>query len=175
MYINRFDSLVSAILCEGEVVRGIDDTIQNTPYDIAKDVVNRLIEDPRNLLPAVEFDKFIVRDVKEKDGVHFEWRYGNNVLLDIKITPNNVFIYDKLEDKILFSTPTTDTPTHDIQDVIFREIEKILNQEKEAEEAGITQPMDIGNQNTAMLPDAIKPESSNTVKNYFKNTTLKNR
>jgi hypothetical protein len=172
---NKFNQLISKILNEGEVVQNANSTIVETPFDIAKSIVTRMIEDPRDLLPPVDMEKFIEQDKKEKNGVKFTWRYGNDVYVDIKVTPNNIFIYDVRADKIIFSTPTTETPVHDVQNLVFSEIEKIVQQDKEEDEAGVTQPMDIGTQNTSKLPGAEKPISPETVTNYFKNTNLKNR
>jgi hypothetical protein len=172
---DKFNQLISKILCEGEITQNENDVISETPFDIAKNIVGRMIEDPRDLLPPVEMNKFIEQDKKEKDGVKFTWRYGNDIYVEIKVTTNNIFIYDVREDKIIFSTPTTETPVHDVQNLVFSEIEKIIQQDKEGDEAGITQPMDIGTQNTSKLPGAEKPKSPETINNYFKNTNLKNR
>lgn len=171
----KFEQLVSQLLWEGEVQQSENSVVSDTPFDIAKEIVNRMIEDPRDLLPPVDIQKFIEKDPKEKDGMKFTWRYGNDVYVEIKVTPNNIFIYDVRKDKILFSTPTTDAPVHDVQNSVFDEIEKIVQQDKEKDEAGVTQPLDVGTQNTSKLPGAEKPEFPETVTNYFKGTNLKSR
>ena len=172
---NVFEQIITQVLSEGEVLQGENNVVSDTSFDVAKEIVKRMVEDPRDLLPPVDIEKFIQKDPKEKDGVKFMWRYGNNVYVEIKVTPNNVFIYDVKDDKILFNAPTTETPVHDIQNQIFDEIDKIVQQDKEENEAGIAQPMDIGTQNTSKLPSAEKPSTPEIVKNYFKGTSLKNQ
>lgn len=154
MNTKKFDELISSILQEGDILANADDVNSNTAYDVIVSIANRLIEDPRELLPAVDLTKFILKDPKEKEGFKFTWRYGNSIYVEVKVTPENIFIYDIKDDKILFSTPTSESPVHDVSNMVFSEIEKLINTDKQKDELGVTKPLELGDVNTSTLPDA---------------------
>ena len=154
MGIKKFDILVESILREGEILANAEDANNLTSYDIITGVINRMVEDPRDLLPPVDLKKFIVKDPKEKDGFKFTWRYGSAVYVEIKVTPDNIYIYDIKSDKVLFSTPTTNSPVHSVENIVFIEIEKLITADKQKDELGVSKPLELGDINTSALPGA---------------------
>lgn len=154
MSTKKFDDLFFSILQEGDILANTEDVNGETPYDIITGIANRLIEDPRELLPPVDIKKFILKDPKEENGFKFNWRYGNSIYVEIKVTPTNIFIYDIKDDKVVFSTPTSESPVHNVENMIFSEIEKLINIDKQKNELGVTKPLELGDINTSALPDA---------------------
>lgn len=154
MGIKKFDILVQSILQEGEILTNTEDVNNLTSYDTIVSIVNRMVEDPRELLPPVDIKKFIIKDLKEKDGFKFTWRYGNNIFVEVKVTPSNIYIYDIKEDKVLFSTPTTESPVHSVENTVFTEIEKLITADKQKDELGVSTPLELGDINKSALPGA---------------------
>jgi len=162
---DRFNSLFECFLNtytlnEGELVVTPDDANTPTAYDNLVNIAKKLIDDPRELLPPVDFNKFIVKDNKAANSWKFEWRYGNNIHFEIKATDNEVTLYDIKKDQVVFSTDKV-VSTPDVQDTVFVEIDKIVNDDKEKGELGVEVPLDVGTNNTSSLPDAKKEKNAN--------------
>jgi len=137
-----------------------DDANTPTAYDNLVNIAKKLIDDPRELLPPVDFKRFIIKDIKAENSWKFEWRFGNNIHFEIKATNNDVTLYDINNDEVTFSTDKV-ASTPDVQDVVFTEIDKIVNADKEKSELGVEVPLDVGTNNTSSLPDAKKEENAN--------------
>jgi hypothetical protein len=157
---SNFDTLINSILLEQDIVLNAEDMNTPTAYDTILKVVKKLINDPRDLLPAIDIQKFIKQNDKDKDSYEFEWRYGNDVYVKIQVSPESISIYDIKEDKIIFNAPSSSTAEHDTQNVVYSEIEKLITQSKEKQELGVEEPLEIGNTNTSMLPGAEKETNS---------------
>jgi hypothetical protein len=162
---DRFNSLFERFLntCtlnEGELVVTPDDANTTTAYDNLVNIARKLINDPRELLPPVDFKKFIIKDNKVANSWKFEWRYGNNVHFEVKATDDEITLYDINKDQVVFSTDKV-VSTPDVQDVVFVEIDKIVNSDKEKSELGVEVPLDMGTNNTSSLPDAEREKNAN--------------
>ena len=157
---SNFDTLINSILLEQDIVPNPKDMNTPTAYDAAVKVVKKLIDDPRDLLPAVDMQKFIKQSDKDKSSYEFEWRYGSDIYVKIQIAPESVSIYDIKEDKVIFNAPISSTFEHETQNTIFAEIEKLITQSEEKKDLGVENPLEIGNTNTSLLPGAEKETNS---------------
>jgi hypothetical protein len=157
---SEFDKIINSILSEQEVITNPEDMNNTTSFDVISHIVKRMIEDPRKLLPPVDVKKFIKKEEEDEGGFKFEWRYGNNIFVEIKVTEENIYIYDIKEDKLIYSTPTSNSPEHEVENSVFSEIEKLIQQSDKKEEIGVETPLELGNTNTSKLPGAEKEPNS---------------
>lgn len=159
---SKFDILISSFLGEQEVIANTEDANVTTSYDVVLSIVKRMIEDPRKLLPPVDVKKFIKADDGDRKTYKFEWRYGKDIFVEIKITDENIYIYDIKNDKIIYSTPTKESPVHEIQNTVFAEIEKLVAQDDKKQELGVEAPLELGDTNKSSLPNAEREPDKNS-------------
>ena len=151
---NRFDILFSSVIKEQQIVTNSEDANTTTSYDIIQSLLKRMIEDPRKLLPPVQAEKYIEKDKATENAFKFDWRFGKNIFVEIKVTPDNVFIYDIKQDKLIYSTPTNESPEHEVQNTVFLQIDKLVKDEETKQDVGVETPLELGNTNKSNLPGA---------------------
>jgi hypothetical protein len=159
---SKFDILINSFLKEQEIVANAEDANVTTSYDVILNVVKRMIEDPRKLLPPVDTKKFIKTDDGNEKTYKFEWRYGKDIFVEIKVTDENIYIYDIKNDKLIYSTPTQEAPVHEVQNSVFTEIEKLIAQDDKKQELGVEAPLELGDTNKSSLPGAEREPNKNS-------------